>query len=39
MHFYVEIQKTLVTKVVGLVKMHILTKNGTIIPKSAMELA
>jgi hypothetical protein len=37
--FYVEIQKTLVTKVVGLVKMHISTKNGTIIPKFDMELA
>jgi hypothetical protein len=32
MHFYVEIQNTLVTKVVGLVKMHISTKNGTMIP-------
>jgi hypothetical protein len=30
--FYVETQKTLVTKVVGLAKMHISTKNGTMIP-------
>jgi hypothetical protein len=35
----VEIQKILVTKVVGLVKMHISTKNGTMIPNFAMELA
>jgi hypothetical protein len=39
MHFYVEIQKILVTKVVGLVKMHISTKNGTMIPNFVMELA
>jgi hypothetical protein len=32
MHFYVETQKTLVTKIVGLAKMHISTKNGTIAP-------
>jgi hypothetical protein len=30
--FYVETQKTLVTKVVGLAKMHICTKNGTMVP-------
>jgi hypothetical protein len=29
-NFYVESQKTLVTKVVGLVKMHISTKMGSI---------
>jgi hypothetical protein len=32
MHFYVETEKTLVAKVVGNSKMHISTKNGTIIP-------
>jgi hypothetical protein len=32
MHFYVETQKTLVTKVVGLAKMHISTKNRTMVP-------
>jgi hypothetical protein len=30
--FYVEIGKTLVAKVVGNAKMHISTKNGTIVP-------
>jgi hypothetical protein len=30
--FYVENKKTLVAKVVGNEKMHISTKNGTIIP-------
>jgi hypothetical protein len=30
--FYVETQKTLVTKVVGLAKMHISIKNGTMVP-------
>jgi hypothetical protein len=39
MHFHVEIQKTLVTKVVGLVKMHISTKNEIMIRKFAMEFA
>jgi hypothetical protein len=39
MHFYVEIEKTLVTKVVGHAKMHISTKYGTIVPLFAMELA
>jgi hypothetical protein len=34
----VEIQKTLVTKDVGLIKMHISTINGTMIPKFAMKL-
>jgi hypothetical protein len=32
-------QKTLVKKVVGLVKMHISTKNGVKIQKFDMELA
>jgi hypothetical protein len=30
--FYVETQKTLVTKVVGLAEMHIYTKYGTMVP-------
>jgi hypothetical protein len=30
--FYVETKKTLVEKVVGNGKMHISTKNGTIVP-------
>jgi hypothetical protein len=30
--FYVETKKTLVTKVVGNAKMHISTKNGTMVP-------
>jgi hypothetical protein len=29
---YAKTQKTLVTKVVGLAKMHISTKNGTMVP-------
>jgi hypothetical protein len=29
--FYVETQKTLFTKVVGLAEMHISTKNGTMV--------
>jgi hypothetical protein len=37
--FYVETQKTLVAKVVGNAKMHIFTKNGTIVPQFAVELA
>jgi hypothetical protein len=37
--FYVETGKTLVAKVVGSAKMHISTKNGTMVPKFAMELA
>jgi hypothetical protein len=37
--FNVETGKTLVAKVVGNAKMHISTKNGTMIPKFAMELA
>jgi hypothetical protein len=32
MHFYVENEKTLVAKVVENKKMHISTKNGTIVP-------
>jgi hypothetical protein len=31
--------KTLVAKVVGNAKMHISTKNGTMVPKFAVELA
>jgi hypothetical protein len=31
MHFYIETQKTLVTKVVGLAEMHISSKNGTMV--------
>jgi hypothetical protein len=30
--FFVETEKTLVTKVVGNAKMHISTKNGTVVP-------
>jgi hypothetical protein len=30
--FYVETEKTLVTKVVGNTKMHISTKNGNMVP-------
>jgi hypothetical protein len=30
--FYMETKKTLVTKVVGHAKMHISTKNGTMVP-------
>jgi hypothetical protein len=37
--FYVETEKTLVAKVVGNAKMHLSTKNGTIVPKFAVELA
>jgi hypothetical protein len=37
--FYVETGKTLLAKVVGNAKMHISTKNGTMIPKFAVELA
>jgi hypothetical protein len=36
--FYVETEKTLVTKVVGNAKMHISTKNGTMVPKFYMKL-
>jgi hypothetical protein len=35
----VETGKTLVAKVVGNVKTHISTKNGTMVPKFAVELA
>jgi hypothetical protein len=35
----VEIEKTLVAKVVGNAKMHISTKKGTIVPQFAVELA
>jgi hypothetical protein len=37
--FYVKIGKTLVAKVFGNAKMHISTKNGTMVPKFAVELA
>jgi hypothetical protein len=37
--FYVETENTLVTKVVGNAKMHISTKNGTMVTQFAMELA
>jgi hypothetical protein len=39
MHFYVETEKTLVAKLVGNVKMHISTKNGTMVPQFVVELA
>jgi hypothetical protein len=35
----VETGKTLVAKVVGNAKMHISTKNGTMVPKFTVELA
>jgi hypothetical protein len=34
-----ETRKTLVEKVVGNAKMHISTKNGTMVPKFAVKLA
>jgi hypothetical protein len=37
--FYVETKKTLVAKVVGNAKMHISTKNGTMVLQFAVELA
>jgi hypothetical protein len=37
--FYVETEKTLVAKVVGNEKMQISTKNGTMVPQFAVELA
>jgi hypothetical protein len=37
--FYVETKKTRVAKVVGNAKMHISTKNGTMVPQFAVELA
>jgi hypothetical protein len=37
--FYVETEKILATKVVGNAKMHISTKNGTMVPQFAVELA
>jgi hypothetical protein len=37
--FYVETEKTLVAKVVENAKMHISTKNGTMILEFAVELA
>jgi hypothetical protein len=37
--FYVETKKTLVAKVVENANMHISTKNGTMVPNFAVELA
>jgi hypothetical protein len=37
-NFYVETEKTLVAKVVGHAKMQISAKNGTMVPKFAVEL-
>jgi hypothetical protein len=37
--FYVENGKTRVAKVVGNAKMHMSTKNGTMVPKFYVELA
>jgi hypothetical protein len=37
--FYVETGKIVVAKVVGNAKMHMSTKNGTMVPKFAVELA
>jgi hypothetical protein len=37
--FYLETGKTLVVKVVGNAKMHMSTKNGTMVPKFVVELA
>jgi hypothetical protein len=39
MHFYVETGKSLVAKVGWNAKMHISTKNDTMVPKFAVELA
>jgi hypothetical protein len=39
MHFYVETEKTVVAKVVGNAKMHISTKNGTMVLQFVVELA
>jgi hypothetical protein len=37
--FYVETKKMLVAEVVGNAKMHISTKNGTMVPQFGVELA
>jgi hypothetical protein len=37
--FYVETEKTLVAEVVRNANMHISTKNGTMVPQFAVELA
>jgi hypothetical protein len=37
--FYVNTEKTLVAEVVGNAKMHVSTKNGTMVPQFAVELA
>jgi hypothetical protein len=37
--FYEETEKTLVAKVVGNAKIHISTKNGTMVPQFDVELA
>jgi hypothetical protein len=39
MHFLCGNRKRLVAKVVGNAKMHISTKNGTMVPQFAVELA
>jgi hypothetical protein len=39
MHFFVETKKTLVAKVVRNAKMHISTKNATMVPQFVVELA
>jgi hypothetical protein len=39
MHFLCGNWKTLVAKVVGNAKMHMSTKNGSMVPKFAVELA
>jgi hypothetical protein len=36
--FFVETEKTLIAKDVGNAKMHISTKNGTIVPQFVVEL-
>jgi hypothetical protein len=39
MHFHVETEKILVTKVVENSKIHISTKNGTMVPQFGVKLA
>jgi hypothetical protein len=39
MHFYVKTGKTLVAKVIWNAKIHISTKNETMVPKFVVELA
>jgi hypothetical protein len=38
MHFYVETETKLVAKLARNAKMHISTKNGTMVPQFAVEL-